>query len=194
MNDIKKKRNENRVKKSKEALKRLNDFSYLDKRQDKNRAKNEKFRQEEEREREPCVGWKMSESDCKMGWGHTGPCVTANCTCANNNANKLGVSNELQSLRDELAKLKEENERLRESVKIHEGCYADLQDACDEANRLHCERTKERDQALSELAAYKKLKEAFDLYRNECTCLDNCEAYQEIFSKANDELDAAQRK
>jgi chromosome segregation ATPase len=64
---------------------------------------------------------------------------------------------EIKRLENELSKLKEENERLRESVKIHEGCYADLQDACDEANRLHCERTKQRDQALSELAECKAL-------------------------------------
>lgn len=48
MGDIEKNKNQIRAEKSKEALKRLNDFSYLDKRQEKNRAKNEKLRQEEE--------------------------------------------------------------------------------------------------------------------------------------------------
>ena len=49
MNDLERKKRQIRVEKSKEALKRLNDFSYLDKRQEKNRAKNEKLRQEEGR-------------------------------------------------------------------------------------------------------------------------------------------------
>jgi uncharacterized coiled-coil DUF342 family protein len=126
---------------------------------------------------------KMSESDCKMGWGHTGPCVTANCTCANNNANKLGVSNELQSLRDELAKLKEENERLVSKNLDLDRCKKDLLDShkfirgeClalkEENERLKnlpyvgdagflgraCARaSNERDQALSELASLKQI-------------------------------------
>jgi hypothetical protein len=44
MNDIERKKKQNQIEKSKTALRRLNDFSYLDKRQEKNRAKNEKLR------------------------------------------------------------------------------------------------------------------------------------------------------
>jgi hypothetical protein len=48
MDDLERKKRQEQVEKSKDAVKRLNDFSYLKERREKSREKNEKLRQEEE--------------------------------------------------------------------------------------------------------------------------------------------------
>jgi hypothetical protein len=52
MSDAERKKREEQVEKSKAAVKRLNDFSYLKDRREKNRQKNEKLRRENEPEQE----------------------------------------------------------------------------------------------------------------------------------------------